>query len=240
MSGEDQFNQLQDRTGLSKTAVSHHLTILSGVGLIIQHARGSYRISEDGCKLLTQILDAYTTTSWKRVKEAENRAELIHKIYGGQGKLEDLEVKIVKLPRVRVAVFTSISETPEYDAFKALGVWTAQKGIDDLEKNPVLGFERPDLYQGQKRAYTFWVKVPNNIKEEKNIEIQEIPGSTYATTICSIHGDPWKVIPTTWNRLDQWVKDKGYDQVGTPCLERHLTSSLKDDFTLELYYPIKS
>jgi DNA-binding transcriptional ArsR family regulator len=60
--GPADFSKLQEATGLSKTALSHHLGILSGSGVITNPSRGRYELSVDGRALLSAIGDTYMGT----------------------------------------------------------------------------------------------------------------------------------------------------------------------------------
>jgi len=117
--------------------------------------------------------------------------------------------------------------------------WTAEQGLDDIAKNHVFGFERPDLYEGKNRAFTFWVKIPTELIVVDK-ETLEIPSMNYLTTMCPVYTDPFNIIPRTWERLSQWAKQNGFEQALFPCLERHLTGNIVSNFTLELYFPVKS
>ena len=237
---EAQFSSLQEETGLGKTALSHHLTTLADAGLITPAARGTYRITADGESLLNATADAFAASRMKRDKEQERRADLILRVYRGETTMNKPEVKIVKLTAMRIVAFTKVSESPESEAFNALSKWAKAKDYGDMEKYPVYGFERPDLYQGNKRAYTFWLSVPKSYKGEAADEVIDVPGSTYVVTTCATKGDPFRTIPQAWERLVEWVKKNGYTmKSGTPCLEKHIIGK-GDDFVLELHLPIEA
>lgn len=237
--GPIEYKKLLEITGLSKTALSHHLSSLLKVKLLIQETRGSYQLTEDCYNLLTSIMDTYIASNWKKIRDAERHAELIQEIYKSERKMKE-EYKLFELPIMKVACFRAISESPEYDAFNKLRDWASLKGLlEDIEKNPIYGFERPDLYKSEKiRAYEFWIKVDSDKIADKEVELRQVPSAKYATTVCKTGGEPWRTIPLAWQKLDEWVKSQGYKMGLAQCLEQHHAPGLSDDFTLTLYYPI--
>ncbi|MBN1682609.1 effector binding domain-containing protein [Candidatus Bathyarchaeota archaeon] len=239
LEGTIEYKKLLEITGLSKTALSHHLSILCKNKLINQITRGSYRLSEDGHNLLISLTDSYIVSDWKKSRESERRIELIRNIYKSEGKMKE-DYKIVELPVMKVACFRAISETPEHDSINKLADWVKHKVyMSDMDKHPIYGFDRPDLTKNEKiRAYEIWVKVDFDEEEEEDIEYKIIPPSKYVTTICKTGGDPFGTIPYAWKKLDDWVKSKGYKMGAAQCLEQHHTPGTSDDFTLTLFYPI--
>jgi hypothetical protein len=58
--------------------------------------------------------------------------------------MTDLEVRIVKLPPMRVAYVRAISETPEREAWEKMRAWAEPKGMfEKREEHPVFGFNNP-------------------------------------------------------------------------------------------------
>ncbi len=147
--------------------------------------------------------------------------------------------EIVRLPSMRVARFSASSKDPEHEAFEALSAWAGVRGlIDDMDQNPIFGFDVPQKSPGV-RGYEYWIRVPEGTGYEEGVEYMDVPAGTYAVTTCETHGDPFGTIPATWMRLNEWVREHGYSPVGGPYLERHLGRMEGEDFTLDLYYPVK-
>ena len=237
LDGETEFSTLQEATGLSKTALIHHLNNLSDAEIIDNPKRGLYRLREDGKNILTSIVDTYTGSLWRQQQEEQRRAEFITSAYERRHKTLELDVKIVELEPMRVASFRAISETPEHDAMKLLAGWAQGKGyLNDLEKNPIFGFNNPNPSKGKKEyGYEFWIKVEDNYSK-KDVKLKDIPGGRYAVTTCHNLGQ----IGELWMRLDKWVKENGYEMRKAECLEKtHDFSASDDELVLDLYDPIK-
>ena len=233
--GTADFSKLQDATGLSKTALSHHLGILTESGMITNPSRGRYELSEDGRTLLSSIGDTYMGTVWRKEEESKRRAELFRNAY--RRRKTGLEVKIVDLKTMSVASFRAISESPEHDAASKLASWAQGKGyLDDLDTHPIFGFNNPSPTRGKKEyGYEFWIKVHDDF-EEKGTVIKEITGGRYAVTL----SESLSIIGERWMQLVQWVKDNGYEFGDAQCLEKtHDFSAPDEELALDLYQAIK-
>ena len=150
LDGETEFSELQKTTGLSKTALTHHLNSLSDSEIIENPKRGLYQLKEDGRNILASIVDTYISSVWKRQQEEQRRVEFITSAYERRHRAMDLDVKIVELEPMRVASFRAISKTPEHDAMKLLAQWAQGKGyLNDLEKHPIFGFNNPNPSTGK-------------------------------------------------------------------------------------------
>lgn len=234
MEGQQEFSRIQDETGLSKTALSHHLNILEETGIIDNPTRGMYEINEDGKSLIASIGDSYIKTKWRDEEESRRRAEHFRNAYR---RRKGLEVKIVELEPMRVASFQAISETPEHMAAQMLADWAQPRGfLDDLEKNPVFGFNNPNPSEGEKEyGYEFWVKVDDDYDEE-GVVLKDIEGSKYVVTTC----ESLSIIGERWMQLVEWVKNSEYEWREGECLEKtHDFSASDEDLVLDLYIPIK-
>ena len=238
LKGETEFSILQETTELSKTALNHHLTTLTEAQIIENPRRGSYRLREDGEKILTSIVDTYQTTLWKQQQEEQHQAELIRKMYERRHDEMELDVKIVTLEPMRVASFRAVSESPEHEAAEMLIEWATGKGIlGDLEKHPIYGFNNPNPMKGKKEyGYEFWIKVDEDYNEE-NISVKDIPGGRYAVTTCRDLSE----IGELWMSLSNWVKENGYEfRQEAECLEKtHNIGAADNQLVLDLYEPIR-
>lgn len=229
-----EFSKLQDITGLSKTALSHHLKILEKSGIISNPARGQYEITGDGIALLTSIGDSYIKTKWREEEESRRRVEQFSNAYR---RRKGMEVKIVELEPMRVASFRALSETPEHDAAQMLATWAQERGyMDDLEKNPVFGFNNPNPSEGKKEyGYEFLVKVSDKFDEE-GVNIKDVEGGRYAVTTC----ESLNIIGEKWMQLVEWLKKSEYQFRDADCLEKtHDFGASDEDLVLDLYLPIK-
>ncbi len=229
-----EFSKLQEVTGLSKTALSHHLKILEESGIIENPSRGLYEITEDGVSILTSIGDSYVKTKWREEEESRRRAERFSNAYR---RRKGMEVKIVETQPMRVASFRAISESPEHEAAKLLADWAQGKGLlDDLEKNPVFGFNNPNPTEGKKEyGYEFWIKVDDDFEEE-GITIKDIEAGSYAVTT----SESLSIIGERWMQIIEWVKNSEHEFRDAEFLEKtHDFSAAEDELVLDLYVPIK-
>jgi len=233
--GTSDFSKLQDSTGLSKTALSHHLRILTESGMITNPSRGRYELSGDGRALLASIGDTYMGTVWREEEESKRRAELFSNAY--KRRKTGLEVKIVELEPMRVASFRAISESPEHEAAIMLASWVQGKRImDDLETHPRFGFNNPSPTKGNKEyGYEFWIKVGDDFEEEGTV-IKDIPGGRYAVTL----SESLSIIGERWKQLVQWVNENGYELRDAQWLEKtHIIGASEEELVLDLYLAIK-
>ncbi len=76
MEGPMEFDELQNASGLSKTAVANHLKRLLRTGVVRRLERGTYVLSEDGLNILSAIGSAYSVTQRRRQHEAAKTARL--------------------------------------------------------------------------------------------------------------------------------------------------------------------
>jgi len=233
------FRDLQEATGLGKTALSHHLGILVDSGLVQHEGRGSYELHGDAYELLAAVGDAYVGSARKREREAERRAELIRVAHnkGRERKLSELDVRFVDLEPMRVASFRAVSEAPEHEAFQMLHDWAHPRGfLNDLEKHPVFGFDNPRPTEGRKEyGYEFWVKVGDGYKED-GVTLKDVPPARYAVTTCHSLKD----IGRDWMRLWEWAKANGYEIGDAEWLEKtHDPLASDEELVLDLYLPVK-
>jgi DNA-binding transcriptional ArsR family regulator len=70
------FEELQNASGLSKTALANHLKRLLRTGVVRRLERGTYALSEDGLNILSAIGSAYSVTQTRRRHEAAKTARL--------------------------------------------------------------------------------------------------------------------------------------------------------------------
>ncbi|MBD3191142.1 MAG: ArsR family transcriptional regulator [Candidatus Heimdallarchaeota archaeon] len=242
LGGAGEFRMLLEVTGLSKTALAHHLERLVENDLLKHLSRGEYKISKDGRELLRAIVTAYSQSQRRRKADAARHAAYIAQRYSKDKKeQEELKVQFVRLMPMRVASFNSgICKSPEEKAWEKLRSWAEPRGLlVDLDENPVFGFNNPSPSPGQKEyGYEFWIRIPSNFEEE-GIKVKDIPERLYAVTRCVVD-DPMKDIPEGWKKLVKWVKEKSHRIAKVPCLEKVVSPSESgDDFILDLYLPIK-
>ncbi|TFG02038.1 MAG: ArsR family transcriptional regulator [Promethearchaeota archaeon] len=235
-----EFSMLLELTGLSKTALAHHLKNLVENRLLDHLDRGQYQLTTDGSKFLEAMVTVYSHSQKKKEADAQRHAQFLSQRYSKKMKKDKLQVRFERLPPMRVAVFNSgLSKSPEEKTWKKLRAWAEPKGfLANLDEHPIYGFNNPSPSPGKKEyGYELWIKIPPDFQEEGLI-CKEIPEQLYSVTRCEIN-DPYKDIPQTWMRLVDWTKRNGKKISSKPCLEKTVSSSDPDDFIMDLYLPIK-
>jgi DNA gyrase inhibitor GyrI len=232
-----EFSQLLEISGLSKTALAHHLNRLVKSGIIVHISRGSYEISSDGADFLRSI--SY---------EAARRVDYIQRVHTKRkDKMDKLEVRIEKLEPMRVASVRAISKSPEDEAWKKMRTWAEPRGLlDNVKKNPVFGFNNPNPSPGKEEyGYEFWIKVGKDVEPEGDIKIKEFKGGLFAVTTTPLKADPiysedGHHFIGAWKRLGEWIKSSKYEFGDQHCLERAQDpGASEDDLILDLYWSIK-
>jgi len=154
--------------------------------------------------------------------------------------MHGLLVRLVKLPRLRVAYVRAISKTPEDDAMKKIKAWAEPKGFfDNPARHMIFGYNNPSPSPGKDEyGYEIIVTVGPEVKPEGDIQIKEIPGGLYVVTRCK----GVESIYETWMALYKYELDKErWASTTMPGLEEHLNSheARHSEYLLDLYFPIK-
>jgi len=233
------FQELQEATGLGKTALSHHLGLLIDSSVVKRKSRGSYELSDDGLEYLGAIADAFASSVRRRKKEATRRADQILKMYRRREDLGKIEVEMVRLEPMKVASFHAMSENPEEEAGKMLVDWAHPRGLlEDPDEHPVYGFNNPDPEPGDViRGYEFWIRVAPGFEAE-GAEVKDYPGGLFAVTQVNVK-KPWEDIPAAWGKLVGWVEASEYEMEHRACFEKTLDVQSEGEFVLDLYCPVK-
>ncbi|MHA2118827.1 MAG: AraC family transcriptional regulator, partial [Candidatus Thorarchaeota archaeon] len=243
-----EFSELLEISGLSKTALAHHLNRLVESGIIVHVSRGLYEISSDGTDFLRSISAAYASSKRRQDHEAARRVDYIQRAHTKRkDKMDELEVRIEKLEPMRVASIQAISKSPENEAWNKMRTWAEPRGLlDDVKKNPVFGFNNPNPSPGKEEyGYEFWIKVGDDAEPEGDIKIKEFEGGLFAVTTTPLKADPiysedGHHFIGAWKRLGDWIKSSKYEFGDQQCLERaHDPGASEDDLILDLYWSIK-
>ncbi len=248
---ERDFNELREGTGLSKTALVHHLNKMVESGILNHVDRGQYVLSDDGLALVHAIGVTYEESDRRRNIRALRSAEYIERIHSKtpDHSADFSDIRIVELPPMRVACVRAISKTPENDAWAKMRAWAESKGfLEDLENHPVFGFNNPDPSPGSKEyGYEFWIRVGPEVEPEGEIKIKEFEGGLYAVATCNLKEEieaeqfEREGFLNSWRRLQLWVAEsKEYKVAKHQCLERARDPSVsEDELILDLHMPIR-
>lgn len=156
--------------------------------------------------------------------------------------MENLDVRIVELPPLRVASAHGFGKEPEALAWDKMVTWLKQRGFwQDSTPRRFFGFNNPNPSPGSPNyGYEVWATVGPEVESEGEITIKLFPGGKYAVTRCVVK-NPWVDIPSTWKKLAAWVETSPYHHANHQWLEE---TFWEDDpnyqtFTLDLFMPIR-
>ena len=155
---------------------------------------------------------------------------------------EEQEVRIVTLPAMRVASFYAYSTSPETDAWSKVVSWAKEHGCwQDPPATRIFGFDNPSDSEGSpNRGYEFWLTIGPQVQPDSKIKIKEFYGGLYGVSRCVVRGDPWDIIPPSWQKLVKWLESSHYHHGNHQWLEEHLSrgNATGSGFVLDLYIPI--
>ena len=155
--------------------------------------------------------------------------------------MNELDVRIVSLPPMRVACINGFGAEPEGMAFGKMKVWA--EGHNLLEKpHRLFGYNNPDPSPGSPNyGYDVWMSVDDSVQAEGEARLIDFPGGLYAVTRIDVK-EPGNEIPATWQKLVKWMENSKYHHGRHQWLEEHI-GALGDmgsdqPFTLDLHLPI--
>jgi len=157
--------------------------------------------------------------------------------------MKDQDIRIVKLPAMRVASFHAFGPSPEADAWNKMAMWAKANGywLDPPDVR-IFGFNIPDPSVGSPNyGYEFWVAINPDAQVDDDAICKEFSGGLYGVLNCDVSsGNPWDIIPATWSNLVKWLESSHYSHGNHQCLEEHLTraDAVDNGFILDLYIPI--
>jgi AraC family transcriptional regulator len=156
--------------------------------------------------------------------------------------LENLDIRFICLPALRVVSFYAFSSSPETQAWGKTVTWAKEHNCwHEAPTIRVFGFNNPDPSVGSPNyGYEYWLTIGPNVQTDTDTGVKEFSGGKYAVLRCEVSGNPWDIIPTAWNELVRWRESSHYKLGNHQCLEEHLTrfDSIDQGFILDLYLPI--
>ena len=156
--------------------------------------------------------------------------------------MEDLPVRVERLPSMTVAAVRTFGETPEADAWGVLRDWAEPQGfLAQPECHPIYGFNNPGPTLDEPRyGYEMWMRVDPDTPSSEDVSVKRVPGGRYVVARCKLYGDPRGSVSDVWMTLYEWVRESGSLQwKRTHELERHLGSPDDAELELELYLPVE-
>jgi AraC family transcriptional regulator len=157
--------------------------------------------------------------------------------------MEKQDIRIIKLPAMKVVSFYAFSTSPELEAWNKTVSWA--KAHEYWQEHPsrrIFGFDNPSPSVGSPNyGYEFWLTVDPDVKSDNEHQVKEFSGGLYGVLHCDVtEGDPYEIIPSTWGKLVKWLESSHYKHGSHQWLEEHLTRFDSNDrgFILDLYIPI--
>ena len=154
--------------------------------------------------------------------------------------MDKLDIRIIKLAPMHVASFQASGVTAERDAFKKLFAWAQPKGLlNDLAKNSLFGFASHEFIEDKKgTGYKFWIKIPDNIEPEPDINVEDSDGGLYLVMSSLAVGNIGLTTAPNWLKLRRWAQENGYEMGSQQQLVRFYSVPLLDNAAVDLYFPI--
>jgi DNA gyrase inhibitor GyrI len=155
--------------------------------------------------------------------------------------MNNLEVRIVNLPPMRVACINGFGDSPEGMAFEKMKAWASAHKL--LEKPyRLFGYNNPDPSAGSPNyGYDVWITVGESVQADGEARIIDFAGGLYAVTRVEV-GNPGADIPAAWQQLVKWMEASKYHHARHQWLEEHIgllgEVGGEQPFTLDLYLPI--
>lgn len=155
--------------------------------------------------------------------------------------MNNLEVRIVNLPPMRVACINGFGDSPEGMAFEKMKAWAAAHKL--LEKPyRLFGYNNPDPSAGSPNyGYDVWITVGESVQADGEARIIDFAGGLYAVTRVEVN-NPGADIPAAWQQLVKWMETSKYHHARHQWLEEHIgllgEVGGEQPFTLDLYLPI--
>jgi len=131
------------------------------------------------------------------------------------------EIRLEKLPRMKIAKHTVISPTPEEDVSVYMDNWAKVSGLADLKDYKPRSFGWDDDVSDEDkqknpdfRGYAKCMTLPDDFMPKHNdVEILHIEAGEYATLrITDPFSNPFEKIPTGWQKLRDYIHTNEYAQ----------------------------
>jgi DNA gyrase inhibitor GyrI len=155
--------------------------------------------------------------------------------------MSEIDVRIVKLPAMRVACVNGFGTEPEEQAFEKMKEWAKAHNLLGKPYR-LFGHNNPDPSPGSPNyGYDVWITVNESMQADGETRIIEFPGGLYAVARIEVK-NPGDEIPATWQKLVKWMEASKYSHGRHQWLEEHLgpldEMGGSQPFTLDLHLPI--
>jgi AraC family transcriptional regulator len=155
--------------------------------------------------------------------------------------MSDLNVRIVKLPPMRVACVNGFGAGPEGQAFEKMKAWAQAHNLPG-KPHRLFGYNNPDPSPGSPNyGYDVWITVDESVQADGEARLIDFPGGLYAVTRIDVQ-EPGDEIPVAWQKLVKWMEASKYRHGRHQWLEEHIgpLDEMGGDqpFALDLHLPI--
>jgi DNA gyrase inhibitor GyrI len=168
------------------------------------------------------------------VTAALRGAALVH-VYARRFKMDTVDIRILRLPRLRVASALGFGSQPEIIAWEKILAFVAAKNLMQAAPPPrFFGFNNPDPSAGSPNyGYEQWVTIGAEVQAEDEITLKDFPGGLYAVLCC-----PGIPNPDIWRKLIVWRETSPYRMGNHQWLEELLSPPGSGEFLFDLYLPV--
>ena len=151
--------------------------------------------------------------------------------------MADIEVRIVKLDRMRMISAYGFGAEPEKISWKKIKNFAKNNNLNLADDtNTTFGFNNPNPSLGSPNyGYEIWLPVNEDIHPEGDVRIVIFSGGLYAVT--SFKG--LENIGEVWGKLVKWAEGSKYKHAQHQWLEELITHEASpEEYLFNLYLPI--
>ncbi|MBI5667609.1 MAG: GyrI-like domain-containing protein [Chloroflexi bacterium] len=153
----------------------------------------------------------------------------------------NLTVRLVELPPMRVASVLGFGAEPEALAWRKLMAWAEPRGLLRVQPEPrIFGFNNPSPTPGSPNyGYEFWITIDPEVESDDSVTVKDFSGGLYAVTRCK----GVETIYNTWQQLVAWLETSPYKPAKHQWLEEHINVGADvppEELVLDLYLPVKA
>lgn len=152
-----------------------------------------------------------------------------------------MEVSVKTLPKMNVAFVRHIGPYEASDgAWMRLMGWAMQHGLFAPD-TVCLGvcYDDPEATPADKIRYDACITVPEGVKPEGDVGIQQVGGQSYAM---AVHRGPYENLSSTYSYIcGQWAAPRGVEIGAAPSIEIYLNnpqSTLPEELITEVHVPL--
>ncbi len=150
--------------------------------------------------------------------------------------MDALDVRIVRLPAMRVASAYGFGVSPEEMAWDKLLRWARENQLLGNEEVRFFGFNNPSPSTGSPNyGYEQWMTIGPDTEVAGEIKVFNFDGGLYGVTRCYL-----PQIGETWHALYDWCENSAYDHAHHQWLEEGLSpvGTPFEEIVMDIYLPI--